>query len=137
MELLVDNIGEYLQKHNIKPSYPRIKVMEYLIRMQDHPTVDRIYNELAKEMPTLSKTTVYNTLNLFIDSNVARLVAIEDNETRYDADTSDHGHFKCLECGKIYDFDIKVDAVEEGLSQFRIKEKNLYYKGICPICIHK
>lgn len=129
------NIGEYLLEHNIKPSYARIRVMEYMVEKKNHPTVDQIYSELVKEIPTLSRTTVYNTLNLFLQSNIARLVTIEDNETRYDADTSDHGHFKCSECGEIYDFNLKSGGIqEEGLNEFMIKEKNFYYKGICPLC---
>ncbi|MFZ5642876.1 MAG: Fur family transcriptional regulator [Bacillota bacterium] len=133
---ITDNFAEILSKKKIKPSYPRIKVLEYLVVKKSHPTVDEIYNELVKDLPTLSKTTVYNTLNLFIKTDIARLVTIEDNETRYDADVSNHGHFKCEVCGRIFDFDINIDKIKtEGLSNFRIKEKNVYYKGVCSHCL--
>ncbi len=49
----------------IKPSYQRIKIYEYIFNNNIHPTVDNIYKKLLKEIPTLSKTTVYNTLKLF------------------------------------------------------------------------
>lgn len=128
----------YLAEKNIKPLYNRIKILEYLVAHQCHPTVDEIYNDLVKELPTLSKTTVYNTLKLFLKENLVRLVTIEDNETRYDVVISNHGHFKCEECEKIFDFAIEIDNVETAeLKQFKIKEKNVYYKGICPRCLNK
>lgn len=136
MNITADQIGTYLTKHNIKPSYPRLRVMDYLVTMRTHPTVDEIHHALAREMPTLSKTTVYNTLNLFINANIARVVTIEDNETRYDADISDHGHFKCEACGAIYDFRMDSESLEtEGLEHFRITQKHVYYKGICSKCL--
>lgn len=137
MNIPVNSIETHLREHNIKPSYLRIRIMEYLLSKKSHPTVDEIYTELAKEIPTLSRTTVYNTLNLFIDAKITRLITIEDVETRYDADTSDHGHFKCEKCGIIYDFKIvNTDLETEGLDNFEIHEKNVYYRGICPKCLY-
>lgn len=129
-------VREYLIKKNIKPLFNRIKVLEYLLSHRNHPTVDEIYNGLVGELPTLSKTTVYNTLKLFVNSNLVRLITIEDNETRYDADVSDHGHFKCESCDQVSDFSIDTDKLDTAdLDRFKIVEKNVYYKGICPGCL--
>lgn len=136
MSFSIDMIGKELLKHNIKPSFPRVKIFQYLVEKKSHPTVDEIHSILVKEVPTLSKTTVYNTLNLFVEANMAKVITIEDNETRYDADISTHGHFKCEQCGTIYDFHIKMDNLEtEGLKSFQIREKDFYYKGTCSKCL--
>ena len=136
MKLRIDNVGEYLKAHDIKPSYQRIKIFEYLIKHRNHPTVDMIYKELVPTIPTLSKTTVYNTLNLFIEKKIAIVIIIEENETRYDADTSVHGHFKCKRCEKVYDLDIDVAKIGiSDLDQHQINEHHLYFKGICKDCL--
>ncbi len=133
----MNEVVETLQKCNIKPSYARIKIMDYLIKHPVHPTVDEIYSKLVQEIPTLSKTTVYNTLNLFIRSELAKVVTIEENETRYDADTTNHGHFKCEGCGNIYDFSVNADSMDiHGLDQFAVTEKHVYFKGICKKCLY-
>ncbi len=133
----MNDVVEYLRKSNIKPSYARIKIMEYLIEHPVHPTVEEIYSNLVQEIPTLSKTTVYNTLDLFIRHDLARMVTIEENETRYDADTTNHGHFKCETCGCVYDFSVNADTmVIKGLDNFAVTEKNVYYKGICKKCLY-
>lgn len=138
MGLKIENIGEYLKSNGIKPSYQRIKIFEYLMNTKAHPTVDTIYKSLVSEIPTLSKTTVYNTLNLFVDSNIALLITIEENEARYDADISVHGHFKCEGCGRVADFSLEMgDVTIDGLSDFQINQKHVYFKGICDQCLEK
>lgn len=132
----INELKEYLEHKNVKPSYPRLKVLEYLVEYRNHPTADQIYSELIKEMPTLSKTTVYNTLKLFVEGNVAIPLNIDSNETHYDAAVREHGHFKCEKCEKIYDFEIDIDKVyEKGLEGFEINSKDIYYRGICPKCL--
>lgn len=134
----MEEIKQYLINHNIKPSHPRIKIFEYLVKNKNHPTVDKIYSELIKEIPTLSKTTVYNTLGLFIKENVTKLITIEEGETRYDADVSNHGHFKCTNCGEIYDFRLNDNEMNvEDLDNFKVNEKNFYYLGLCEKCLTK
>ena len=84
----------------------------------------------------MSKTTVYNTLNTFISAGLVRLISIEDNETRYDADVSNHGHFKCQRCQKIYDFVIDISQLyTDGLEGFTILEKDVYFRGFCSECL--
>lgn len=136
MQISTNIIAEKLLKSHIKPSYSRLKIMEYILNKRSHPTVEEIYTILLKELPTLSKTTVYNTLNVLMEAKLIQLITIEDNETRYDADLSEHGHFKCEKCGKIYDFSISLDDNPvEGLIGFRIDNKNVYFKGVCPGCL--
>lgn len=138
MNALNLNIRDYLKENGIKPSYLRIKILEYLLKYKSHPTVDEIYRELSGEIPTLSKTTIYNTLNLFVEKKVAQLIVIEENETRYDADIRVHGHFKCGACGKIYDIPVDISSIKvEGLDKFQVDETHIYFKGICDKCLQK
>ena len=136
MGVSADELMDIFKRRNIRPSYTRMKILEYLMVNRNHPTVDRIHSRLAGEIPTLSKTTVYNALNAFVDAGLARVIAIEDNETRYDADVSDHGHFKCERCGRIYDFPVDTDYFRStALDRFRITQRDVYFKGICPDCL--
>lgn len=138
MRINIENTEHHLREHDIKPSVQRIRIFETLIQSTEHPTVDMIFQTLSVEIPTLSKTTVYNTLKLFQQKGLVLVVNIEDNETRYDADTSFHGHFKCLSCGRVYDFPISEDETKlESLKDFQIDESHYYIKGICNNCINK
>lgn len=128
----------YLEKSGIRPLQKRVKIMQYLVSKRNHPTVDMIYSDLIHEMKGLSKTTVYNVLNLFVQEGVALALNVENNEVRYDADTSVHGHFKCKICGSIIDFRLKKeDLPSPSLDGFRLDEHHYYIKGVCAFCIEK
>jgi len=130
------DIAGYLKENGIKPSLQRMRIFEYLITKKNHPTVEMIYKELVKEIPTLSKTTVYNTLNVFVEKKIVLIIVIEENETRYDAYMKVHGHFKCEDCGTIYDVEVKNETFKiKSLEKFQIDEQHLYYKGVCSKCL--
>lgn len=127
---------ERLLEFHIKPSVQRVAIMDYLINNRTHPAVDEIYSYLSPSMPTLSKTTVYNTLKLFADCGAILALTIDEKNTCFDADTSMHGHFLCKKCGKIYDFgDHPSLAAEMNMEGFEIQETHYYYKGVCKSCL--
>lgn len=123
-----------LTEKSVKPSHIRIKVLEYLDKNRIHPTVDEIYEGLEKEIPTLSKTSVYNTVKLFRQAGLIAELTIEEDKLRYDFNTAFHGHFKCERCGKVYDVP-EVDTENKNLEGFLVKEKNVYYSGVCKGCL--
>lgn len=136
MKLSHEDLTNELKAKNIRPSHQRLKVLEYLSGHLTHPSVDQIYTALHKEVPTLSKTTVYSTLNVLAAAGLVRVVNIGDNETRYDINVEEHGHFKCEGCGTIYDFSLDTGSLKtDGLERFEIRDKHVYFKGLCPKCL--
>ncbi|HOE70818.1 MAG TPA: Fur family transcriptional regulator [Brevefilum sp.] len=135
MSEITSNLKERLKRRGIRPSIQRIKVLEYLCRSQTHPTVDEIFTDLSLEIPTISKATIYNTLHTFIDAGIVRKIHSNTDAQHYDIVVKDHGHFKCLTCGEIFDFSIDYGHLEvDGLEGFFIKKKDVYYSGVCPGC---
>jgi Fur family transcriptional regulator, peroxide stress response regulator len=136
MEVTIQFLTDELSQKGIRPSYQRVKVLEYLYQKECHPTVEEIYQHLSPHIPSLSKTTIYNTLRTFVEAGLARSISIDDVETRYDSMLANHGHFQCTACGAIINFSIDIDSIPIAeLNQFQIKEKNVYYKGLCPNCL--
>ena len=132
----VQGTREYLLKYDIKPSMQRIAIMDYLMEHRVHPTADEIYNALYPTMPTLSKTTIYNTMKLFSEQGAVKALVIDEKNVRFDIDTSSHAHFMCLGCGCVYDLPIEnQEAMQlEGVGEMMITEIHLYYKGYCKKC---
>ena len=131
---------ERLLDHNIKPSVQRIAIMPYLMEYPVHPSADDIYTALSPSMPTLSKTTVYNTLKLFSEQGAAQMLTIDEKNTNFDADTSLHSHFLCKCCGHIYDLqcpEAVKDVESMEMEGHQVAEVHYYYKGICKNCLSK
>lgn len=112
-------------------------VMTYLIEHRTHPTADEIYTALHPSIPTLSKTTVYNTLKLLTEKGAALQLTIDERNCCFDADTSPHAHFLCTRCGHVYDMKlnqaelIKCACVPDN---FQTEDAQLYLRGCCPRC---
>lgn len=125
-----------LEQHHIKPSMQRLAVLDYLLEHRTHPNIDEIYKQLHFSMPTLSKTTLYNILKLFTSQGVVLSLFVDDKALRFDAYTHSHAHFYCEKCGRLFDLNIErmPEIVEK--STFKIRELQIYYKGICPECQH-
>ncbi len=134
----MEEIRRFLESKGVHPSYHRIKIMEYLMKNKSHPTVETIYKDLHKEIPTLSKTTIYNTLNLFAEKGIVTVLTIDEREARYDLETETHGHFKCKKCGKVFNVWLSEDITDKLTTEGHIVEEvHLYLKGICKECSGK
>lgn len=131
---------KHLARHGIKPSIQRMAVIDFLMGTHSHPTADDIYNALHPKLPTLSRTTIYNTLKLLVEQGAARQVTIDERNSCYDAVTTEHAHFKCKRCGKVFDIPLRtakledVAAIPEG---FQTEQSALYFHGLCEACAKK
>lgn len=131
---------ELLLNYQIKPSVQRLAIMKYLIKHCNHPTAEEIYTALYPQIPTLSKTTVYNTLKLFSDQRAVRVVSIDEKNTRFELSTDQHAHFMCRVCGKIVDFPtqpMETDVTFLKRNGHQLVETHYYYKGVCEQCKDK
>lgn len=131
---------KHLQTYNIKPSVQRIAIMDYLLTHKTHPNVEEIYTALSPAIPTLSKTTVYNTLKLFTAQNAALLLTIDEKNVCFDGDTAPHAHFLCKCCNKIYDLPLlqaDKELIDMEVGGHIINEVHSYYRGICKNCLEK
>lgn len=123
-----------LEQTGIRPTLQRLAVIEYLAACHSHPSADETHTALSVAYPTLSRTTVFNTLRLFVEKGLAHEVDISADVIRYDfALQTPHAHFQCTRCLRIFDipFDLAAIAKPEG---FVCDNVNLYFKGICPRC---
>lgn len=125
-----------MTEKGVKPSALRLQIYDYLDTHRTHPTVEEIYSGLSESYPTLSKTTVYNTVKLLAEKDILKAIAIEGFRTRYDANTSFHGHFLCKSCGLVFDvFD--TPCPEAPTNGFITQTTDVYYSGICKDCQSK
>ena len=134
----MDFVIEHLKNHGIKPSVQRVAIMRYLMEHCSHPTVDVIYCDLHMQMPTLSRTTVYNTLALLEEKDALLALTIDSRNIHYDGNIHPHAHFMCRQCKQIFDVPIteqnsyaKLAAIPNG---FKVEHTHIYYDGLCDKC---
>ena len=133
----MDSAYNRLIELGIRPSIQRVAIMKYLLTHHSHPTVEDVFLALKKQLPTVSRTTVYNTLRMLSEYHAVSMITIDDHRVCYDGVTEPHAHFFCKKCEKVYDLEPMAmpkytGKIGEG---FRIDDTQLYYKGLCPKCL--
>ncbi|MEN3015150.1 MAG: Fur family transcriptional regulator [bacterium] len=122
-----------LQKNNIKPSLIRIKILEYIMKSKTHPTAEEIYTTLKKQIPTLSKTSIYNNLNILLSKKIIKDIKTK-KEQRFDYIEKEHLNFYCQVCEKIFDIPLQELKILFKARNFKVEKINLYAEGICEKC---
>ena len=130
----MDGIEMLLRQHDIKPSYVRMRVFDYLKQHLNHPDAESVYQALVKAIPTLSKTTIYNTLHLFVAKGLVTELVL-NQQKHYDIRTLPHAHLQCTVCEQIIDLEISPPPLDfKSLEDWQINQSQLTYFGVCATC---
>ena len=126
---------DVLAGRGIKPTAQRVMILEAVTGNRSHPTIRTLHAALVRKIPTLSKTTLYSTLERFAAEGLVRSLTIDPVEVRYDGVTAPHHHFQCTGCGRILDIEISCPNGRTGeIDGHRIDEVHGYFKGLCRGC---
>ena len=116
-------------------SAQRIAVLDFIANGKTHPTADEIYSALLATYPSISRTTVYNSLHILVSSGLVKMLEIENGVMRYDMGKQrQHGHFLCRKCGSVFDIPLPDGLPDPSDSGFMIDSMEWNCKGLCPAC---
>ncbi len=113
-------------------------ILDVLKNNTTHPTADVIYEMVKKEIPHISKGTVYRNLKVLQDAGKITEINLGDDINRYEIKQKPHSHFRCEQCGCVIDLDEPADKELDK----RVAEKTgliinchqMEFRGICNIC---
>ena len=94
---------QILEQRGIRPTSQRLKVAEILLTSPRHLTAEQILASLRQSSGHVSKATVYNTLNLFVEQGLAREIHADPERCVYDSTMVPHHHFQNLDTGEMID----------------------------------
>ncbi len=104
---------------------------EYVLHTDEHPSADEVWTRVKKRSPMVSRATVYNTLNLFVEKGLLRQFVLTEGRVVFDPKTEDHHHFIDEDTGTIYDVpwdELKVSNVAK-LRGFDVHEYQVVLRG--------
>ncbi len=134
METLVEN----LRARRIAVTPQRLAVLTALQSLPDHPTAERIYQEVRRQIPAISFNTVYKTLEVFCQKGLVTKVNPLHEIARYDQATREHAHLICRVCHRIIDLAWEPPPLSslspELLHGFLPEQQRLTVWGLCPAC---
>ena len=120
-----------LRAHGVQPSAQRLAVADYALRTDEHPSADEVLERVQNAFPLLSRATVYNTLNLFVEKGLLRQLVIAEGRVVFDPNLEAHHHFIDDVTGRIEDVPwqlLKVGDVSR-LKEYEVREYMVVMRG--------
>ncbi len=122
---------ELLREHGIQPTPQRLAVAEYVLGAKTHPSADEVWEAVRQRCPTLSRATVYNTLNVLAEKGLIRTQVLKEGTVVFDPRVDAHHHFIDTETGRVYDIPWEALRVagEKRLPGFEVHEFQVILRG--------
>jgi Fur family iron response transcriptional regulator len=128
---MTSRIRDALLSHGIQPSAQRLAVAEVVLDTDRHPSADEVHEAARHKLATLSRATVYNTLNLFVEKGLLRALTVTSGRVVFDPLTTPHHHFIDEVTGRIYDLPWNALDVRhiEALEGFEVHDYQVVIRG--------
>ena len=123
--------AKLLKDKGVQASAQRVAVARYVLNTHDHPSADEVWERVRRTFPMISRATVYNTLNLFVDEGLLVRHALAEGRVVFDCAVEPHHHFIDDETGRIHDVPwdaLRVSSVER-LAGFDVREYQVVLRG--------
>ena len=98
-------ICQILRDHQISPTSQRVEMAHLLLKRAQHLTAEDVFKLVNREFSKVSRATVYNNLNLFVEVGLLNELHITPTMKIYDSNTSHHFHFVDEGTGALTDID--------------------------------
>lgn len=126
-----DDLIKILNDYGIQPSAQRVAVAEYVLTTEDHPSADQVFAKVSSNFPMISRATIYNTLNLFVERGLLRELHIAAGRVVFDPNLKRHHHFIDEDSGEIKDihgYQLEVGNLE-SLKDLEINDYQVVLRG--------
>ncbi|MFE3196389.1 Fur family transcriptional regulator [Embleya sp. NPDC059237] len=135
----MSNLQERLRERGWRLTAQRRVVAEVLTGDHVHLTADEVHTRASRQLPEISRATVYNTLNDLVALGEIREVGTNARAKRYDPNAHrPHHHLICTECGTIRDINPPITPAptltEAESLGFTITKTEITFRGLCPTC---
>lgn len=120
-----------LRAQDVQPTPQRLAVARFVLGTDSHPSADEVWEKARGECPTLSRATVYNTLNLLVAKGLLTPRVITEGVVVFDPHVARHHHFVDEATGRIHDIPWEAVRVsgERSLSGFEVREYQVVMRG--------
>lgn len=91
-----------LRERGIRPSAQRVAVGDYVLFTDEHPSAEQVWRRVRRRSP-ISRATVYNCLNLFVEKGLLRPYELGEGHIVFDPNVGRHHHLLDEATGRVHD----------------------------------
>jgi len=122
---------ELLERCSLTPTPQRIAVVKTVMNAHRHLSADAVFKRAKRMCHSVSRATVYNTLNLLVEKRVLKAQVLLEETIVFDTNTRPHHHFVDEETGEIIDIPWEHLSVrgQEKLKSLVIRDFQVVIRG--------
>ncbi len=113
-----NQLKKALKKEGLRYTQQRQSIWDEMCATDEHRDAEEIYLSLRNEGMSVSRATVYRTIDVLVKNNLVRKLELGDGRARYEhkMDLEHHDHLICVQCGKIEEFmDETIEEIQEKI----------------------
>jgi Fe2+ or Zn2+ uptake regulation protein len=134
----MNDISALLRDCGLSVTAQRLEIFR-AVASQPHCTADDVHESAKSTLGTLSRQSVYDTLNVFVEKGLLRRIQPVGSPALYEDRVNDnHHHLICRNCSIVVDVDCAVGyrpcLHASNDNDFLIDEAEVVYWGLCPEC---
>ncbi|MBI4645280.1 MAG: transcriptional repressor [Bacteroidia bacterium] len=132
---------QYLDKKGHRKTPERFAILDEIFSFQGHFNIKSLYLSMKDKNYTVSRATLYNTIDLLLESNLIIKHQFRNNITCYEKifECARHDHLICTSCGAVIEFnEPEIQKTEEKIARmmnFTMTHRSIYFYGICENCL--
>ena len=134
------SLQAFIDTRGLKRSKQRDLIAEIFFASEGHISIDELWAAVRKQAPRVSQATVYRTMKLLVEAELAHSRQFQDGFMRYEPSDQDshHDHIICTSCGKIVEFlNADIERMQEEVAinhGFTLTDHKMELYGACRQC---
>lgn len=137
---IVRQFSDYLDAHGMRKTTERYAILSHILNINGHFTIEELQQIINDDGFRVSRSTVYNTVELLMDAKMLRRHVFEGMQAQYERITLPHTHLICTNCGKVKevrDPNFAAFMNARRFNAFNTDHYSLYVYGTCSTCARK